>query len=59
VIRDFDDYAESYPVHSTGTASTLPAEQEDEVVRLLREVVKEVTGRDVEQPAKPRIGFLP
>jgi hypothetical protein len=59
MIRDFDYYTDSYPLHSTGTASTLPAEDENEAVRLLREVVKEVTGRDVEQPAKPRIGFLP
>jgi hypothetical protein len=26
---------------------------------LLHEAVKEVTGRDVDAPVKPRIGFLP
>lgn len=49
----------SYPLHSTGHASTLPPEPECEAVRLLHEAVKEVTGRDVEPPAKMRIGFLP
>jgi hypothetical protein len=59
VIHDYESYTDSYPLHSTGTASTLPAEDENEAVRLLREVVKEVTGRDVDEPSKPRIGFLP
>lgn len=52
-----DEY--SYPVHTTGTASTLPAEQEDDVVARLHAVVKEITGKDVEVPPKARIGFLP
>lgn len=42
-----------------GYASCLPAEQGDDTVRQLREVVAEVTGRPVEQPTKPRMGFLP
>jgi hypothetical protein len=54
-----DDGSDSYSLHMSGQASTLPAEEENETVRMLREVVKEITGRDVEQPTKPRIGFLP
>lgn len=49
----------SYPLHQSGHASTLPPEPQCEAVRLLHEAIKEVTGRDVETPAKPRIGFLP
>lgn len=56
-ITLMDDW--SYPLHSTGSASTLPPEPEDEVIAQLHAVVKEVTGREVEQPAKPRMGFLP
>jgi hypothetical protein len=52
-----DEY--SYPLHMTGQASALPPEQENEAVRQLHAAVKEVTGKDVEQPQKPRIGFLP
>lgn len=58
-IHDYDDYTDSYPLHSTGSATTLPAEAENEAVLLLHEAVKEVTGRDVDAPVKPRIGFLP
>ncbi len=52
-----DEY--SYPLHVTGTASTLPPEAESEAIALLHAAVKEVTGRDVEPPQKPRMGFLP
>lgn len=52
-----DEY--SYPLHTTGTASTLGPEPEDEVIAQLHAVVKEVTGREVDKPVKPRIGFLP
>lgn len=58
-VGDDVDESQSYPMHGTGSASTLPAEAENEAVRLLRETVKEVTGRDVEAPSKARIGFLP
>jgi hypothetical protein len=58
-IADFEGDTDSYSLHMSGQASTLPAEEENETVRMLREVVKEITGRDVEQPMKPRIGFLP
>lgn len=55
-----DDY--SYPLFMVGHASTLPPEQEAEAerrVRELRELIYEITGIPAEQPAKPRIGFLP
>lgn len=56
-IRFDDEYA--YPLHMTGCATTLPEEPQDDVIAQLHAVVKEVTGRDVEQPPKPRMGFLP
>lgn len=52
-----DEY--SYPLHMIGSISTLPAEEENQAVLDLRDVVEEVTGKPVEVPAKPRIGFLP
>lgn len=52
-----DEYA--YPLHMTGQATTLPVEPEDEVIKRLHEIVKEVTGIDIQRPEKPRIGFLP
>jgi hypothetical protein len=58
-VGDDVDESHSYPLHSTGSATTLPAEAENEAVLLLHEAVKEVTGRDVDAPVKPRIGFLP
>jgi hypothetical protein len=56
-ITNEDEY--SYPLHMTGQAGTLPPEGVDDVVARLRAVVKEITGRDVVEPVKPRIGFLP
>jgi hypothetical protein len=55
--RANDEY--SYPLHMTGTASGSYSEEADGVVKRLHEVVREVTGKGVEQPVKPRIGFLP
>lgn len=53
-----DEY--DYPIHMMGYASTLPADRDDDdVIARLREVVKEVTGKAVEDVPKPRIGFLP
>lgn len=49
----------SYPMHMVGSITTLPPEPEVEAVRRLHEVVAEVTGQPVDEPAKPRIGFLP
>jgi hypothetical protein len=54
-----DDYWWASTPWMMGYASILPPEPENEKVRRLHEVVEEVTGRPVEQPAKPRIGFLP
>jgi len=58
-IRLDDEY--SYPIHMTGAAHAVSGEtdEECEAVRLLREVVAEVTGKPVQQQPKPRIGFLP
>ena len=52
-----DEY--SYPLHTSGSISTLPVAPENEAVQRLHEIVKEVTGRDVEASVKPRMGFLP
>lgn len=49
----------SYPLHLTGYASPLGAVPDVDVVQRLHDVVREVTGKAVEQPAKPRMGFLP
>lgn len=54
---DQDDY--SYPLHLQGSASTLPAPVEDDVIARLHAVVKEVTGKDVARTEKPKMGFLP
>jgi hypothetical protein len=52
-----DEY--SYPLHTSGSISTLPAEAQDDTIERLHAVVKEITGKDVEQVQKPRMGFLP
>jgi len=52
-----DEY--SYPLHNSGSVSTLPVPQEDDVIARLHQAVKDVTGKDVVQPEKPRMGFLP
>jgi len=55
-IRLDDEY--SFPLYMQGHASTLPAVQDDDVIQRLHQAVKDVTGKDVVQPAKQRIGFL-
>ena len=57
MILEADEY--SYSLHMSGTATTLDPEEGNETVRLLRQCVKDVTGKDVEDPPKQRIGFLP
>lgn len=52
-----DEY--SYPVHQTGSVSTLSPEPENEAVTLLHQAIFDVTGQRVDAPAKPRMGFLP
>lgn len=44
----------------SGSAHAVSSEPEpsDEAIRLLHEAIKEVTGKAVEPPAKPRMGFL-
>lgn len=55
-MLDYDEY--SYSLSGLGQATTLGPDEQNEAVRLLRECVKEVTGIDVEDKPKPRIGFL-
>lgn len=55
---DVDDDV-SYPMHGTGTATTLPIDAENDPAQRVREIAREVTGRDIPEPVKPRIGFLP
>lgn len=54
------DYWEGYDVPSgySGTATTLPIEEERDYAAELRAVVAEVTGKPCDAPAKPRIGFV-
>jgi hypothetical protein len=61
IIRSDDYYYEPSILGVSGSAHAVSsdAEQEDETIRRLHEVVKEVTGKAVEQPVKQRIGFLP
>lgn len=58
VITLDDEY--SYPLHSSGSISVLPGTDDlDDVVRQLRDVVREITGIAVEDKPRQRIGFLP
>lgn len=52
-----DEY--SYPLHTNGQASTLPHDAPRDIGAELRAIVRQVTGEDVPEPAKQRIGFLP
>ena len=54
---DDDEY--SYPLHMSGSASTLPPVDADDIVAKLHAVILEVTRKPVVQPEKPRMGFLP
>jgi len=50
-----DDY--SYPVHQMGYVSTLPLQNTDQIIEALRETVYEITGKRVELPEPPKMGF--
>lgn len=50
-----DEY--SYTLHMSGSASTLPVDDTEDTVALLHAVIKEVTGKEVEKPAKAPMGF--
>lgn len=58
-ITGDEDAEYSYPLHLQGACSTLPAEEPDDTISQLHAVIKEITGKDVEPPARARIGFLP
>lgn len=59
VIGDDYDLEYSYPLHMTGSASTLPESDGEDVIARLHEAVKDATGIEIHRPQKPRIGFLP
>mgnify|MGYP000169731078 CR=1 FL=1 len=50
-----DDY--SYPLHQSGFVSTLPIEESNRIIEALRESIYEITGKRVEQPEQPKMGF--
>lgn len=58
VVATVDEEFTPYPLHLTGYASTLPADEANDVVARLHAVVREVTGKEVETPPKARMGFL-
>lgn len=60
-IRSDDYWPEPSILGVSGSAHAVSSETDaqDEAIRLLHEAVKEVTGKAVEAPVKPRIGFLP
>lgn len=58
IIADDIDTDYSYSLHMSGAASTLPPEEPDDIIKRLHDVVAEVTGKAVEKPARPRMGFL-
>lgn len=61
IIRSDDYRPEPSILGVSGSAHAVSSEtdSQDEAIRLLHEAVKEVTGKAVEEPTKPRIGFLP
>lgn len=60
-LKDEDNFYEPSILGVSGSAHAVSSEpeEEDETIRRLHEVVKEITGKAVEAPAKPRMGFLP
>ena len=58
VITLDDEY--SYPLHSSGSVSVIPGvDDDDDIVQQLHDVVREITGVEVERKQKQRMGFLP
>lgn len=52
----------SFPLFMLGSASTWAPDEPDEAeqrVQLLRQAVRDVTGKEVPQPPKRTMGFLP
>ncbi len=61
MIEYWDFYLEGYDasgIVGMGTASTLHSDEPRDKVAELRAVVAEVTGKPVDQPVRPRMGFL-
>jgi len=61
IIRSDDYWPEPSILGVSGSAYAVSSETDAQIeaIRLLHEAVKEVTGKAVEAPTKPRIGFLP
>jgi hypothetical protein len=57
-MSDDIDAEYSYSLHMSGSASTLPVDDAEDIIKRLHDVIAEVTGKHVEVPARPRIGFL-
>lgn len=61
IVRADDGYYYEPTPWSMGSAHAVSSDAEpaDEAIRLLHEAVLKVTGKPVEPPVRPRIGFLP
>jgi hypothetical protein len=58
-VGDDIDQEASYPMHTNGTASTLPVDEPADPAARLREALREI-GVDIPpEAARQRIGFLP
>lgn len=42
----------------SGMATTLPVDEESDIIKRLHDVIAEITGKPVIQPEKARIGFI-
>lgn len=61
MLADWWDYyffGYEAPQGGSGMATTLPTDEQRDYGQELRDVVREVTGKEVEPPAPRRIGFL-
>jgi len=59
IITEFDEYyAGSMTNSGAAHAVSSDPDQTNEAIRLLHEAIKDVTGKDIEQPPKRRMGFL-
>ena len=55
---DFYQYGYDAPSGGMGMATTLPVDDERDYGAELRAVVKEITGKPVDEPQRLRIGFV-
>lgn len=61
IVSNDEYYPEPSLLGMSGSAHAVSGDRDEEceAVRLLRECVKEVTGKDVEPPPARKMGFLP